>query len=62
VTLRKLYDPFVTTKFTRHGLGMSAVLGIVSGHKGMLTVYTDMGKGTTFKVLFPATTDCWRSA
>ena len=53
-TLDKIFDPFFTTKFTGRGLGMSAVLGIVRGHKGALKIRSDVGKGTTFKVLFPA--------
>ncbi|RLL54062.1 PAS domain S-box protein [Mariprofundus sp. EBB-1] len=53
-TLNKLYDPFFTTKFTGRGLGMSAILGIVRGHKGAIKVYSEVDKGTTFKVLFPA--------
>jgi len=32
---------------------MSAVLGIIRGHHGALTFYSEAGKGTTFKVLFP---------
>ena len=53
-TIEKLFDPFFTTKFTGRGLGMSAVLGIVRGHKGVLKIYSEIGKGTTFKILFPA--------
>jgi CheY-like chemotaxis protein len=52
-TLAKIFDPFFTTKFTGRGLGLSAVLGIVKNHRGALRIESQLGKGTTFVVLWP---------
>ena len=53
-TLQRLFDPFFTTKFMGRGLGMSAVLGIIRGHKGAILVESAIERGSTVRVLFPA--------
>ncbi|MBK8572773.1 MAG: transporter substrate-binding domain-containing protein [Holophagaceae bacterium] len=51
--LSRIFDPFFTTKATGHGLGLSATLGILRGHHAGLRIYSEPGRGSTFKVLFP---------
>ncbi|MCR4316701.1 MAG: PAS domain-containing protein [Planctomycetes bacterium] len=49
----RVFDPFFSTKFAGRGLGMSAVSGIVRGHRGAIRIVSAPGSGSSFRVLFP---------
>lgn len=50
---QRIFDPFFTTKFLGRGLGLSAAMGIVRGHRGALRVISAPGEGSTFQIVLP---------
>ena len=49
----RIFDPFFTTKASGHGLGLSAVLGMVQGHRGAIRVQSAPSRGTCIRILLP---------
>jgi two-component system sensor histidine kinase/response regulator len=51
--LKKIFDPFVTSKVYGPGLGLTSTYRIIQDHNGTISVESEPGKGTTFTISFP---------
>jgi len=51
--IENLFDPFYSSKLTGRGLGLSVVLGIMRKYHGAITVESQVGRGSVFKVFLP---------
>jgi two-component system cell cycle sensor histidine kinase/response regulator CckA len=56
-TIKRVFEPFYTTKLVGRGLGLAAVYGIVKNHGGWITVESKVGRGTTVSIYLPAISD-----
>ena len=54
--LKRIFDPYFTTKPKGNGLGLATAYSIVKHHKGLITVESEVNKGSTFTLYLPAAT------
>ncbi len=55
--LARIFDPYFTTKKKGSGLGLATSYSIIKNHDGCITIESILGKGSTFHIFLPASTD-----
>lgn len=55
--LKKIFDPYFTTKATGHGLGLAICFSIIKKHHGLIDVKSELGVGSTFSIYLPASAE-----
>ncbi|MFT7685466.1 MAG: signal transduction histidine kinase/ActR/RegA family two-component response regulator [Candidatus Azotimanducaceae bacterium] len=54
---KTIFDPYFTTKEAGSGLGLATTQSIITKHNGRVSVKSDLGKGATFSIYLPATSE-----
>ncbi len=52
-TVRRVFEPFFSTKFEGRGLSMAAVFGIIKKHNGWIGLDSQIGKGSNVRIYLP---------
>lgn len=53
--ITRIFDPYFSSKSTGSGLGLAICYSIIKNHNGLITVNSELGKGSVFSILLPAT-------
>jgi signal transduction histidine kinase len=56
--MKRIFDPYFTTKPKGNGLGLATAYSIVKNHSGLMTVESEVHVGTTFTIYFVGGTNC----
>ena len=60
--LQKIFDPYFTTKHKGSGLGLATSYSIVKNHGGLITVESELGSGSVFRIYLPASEPIGKAA